>query len=264
MSTVRVSDTKTKLIDVALCHRFPRSIGRDKHWRRTDTYTFRTAVIGVISVYFGEQLTLGSVICVLVRWRNNAREGTLEVDELVGDRVVGLLTCHLWHHTTPNSDTNFCTFFWTEQSRAPHGSNEILSRSSGLGSFPLSSDLKFGENDCVSPPQQGFRKFAAVLKHDFSGECVLHIFPVAGISQVCCCIKARFGRRISVFFLPKLGFWKFAVVISHDFGENVCIFFHPKLGFRNFVCVIRHYLLTNICNIRPKLVFRKLAVGWCR
>ena len=64
-----------------------------------------------------------------------------------------------------------------------------------------------------------------------------------------------------MFFPPKLGFWKFAVVISHDFGENVCIFFHPKLGFRNFVCVIRHYLLTNICIIRPKLVFRKLAVG---
>ena len=53
---------------------------------------------------------------------------------------------HLWHHITPNSDTNFCTF-WAEQSRAPHGSNEILSRSSGLGSLPLSSDSKFGGNE---------------------------------------------------------------------------------------------------------------------
>ena len=30
VSTVRVSDTKTKLIDVALSHGFPRSIGRDR------------------------------------------------------------------------------------------------------------------------------------------------------------------------------------------------------------------------------------------
>ena len=31
VSTVRVSDTKTKRIDVALSHGFPRSIGRDRH-----------------------------------------------------------------------------------------------------------------------------------------------------------------------------------------------------------------------------------------
>ena len=31
VSTVRVSDTKTKLIDVALSHGFHRSIGRDRH-----------------------------------------------------------------------------------------------------------------------------------------------------------------------------------------------------------------------------------------
>ena len=30
VSTVRVSDTKTKLIDVALSHGFPRSIGQDR------------------------------------------------------------------------------------------------------------------------------------------------------------------------------------------------------------------------------------------
>ena len=31
VSTIRVSDTKTELIDVALSHGFPRSIGRDRH-----------------------------------------------------------------------------------------------------------------------------------------------------------------------------------------------------------------------------------------
>ena len=31
LSTVHVSDTKTKMIDFAPFHRFPRSIGRDRH-----------------------------------------------------------------------------------------------------------------------------------------------------------------------------------------------------------------------------------------
>ena len=76
-----------------LIHRFPRSIDHDRHRRRTDTYTFRTAVIGVFSVCFSEQLAERSVVHVLVRWRSNVGEGTLGVDELVGDRVVGLITC---------------------------------------------------------------------------------------------------------------------------------------------------------------------------
>ena len=42
---------------------------------------------------FGEQLAERRVIYVLVRWRSNVGEGTLGVDELVGDRVVGLITC---------------------------------------------------------------------------------------------------------------------------------------------------------------------------
>ena len=42
---------------------------------------------------FGEQLAERSVIYVLVRLRSNVGEGTLGVDELVGDRVVGLITC---------------------------------------------------------------------------------------------------------------------------------------------------------------------------
>ena len=41
---------------------------------------------------FGEKLAECSVIYVLVRRRNDVGEGTLGVDELVGDRVVGLIT----------------------------------------------------------------------------------------------------------------------------------------------------------------------------
>ena len=54
LSTIHVSDTKNKMINIAPFHRFSRSIDHDWHWRRTDTYTFRTAVIGAISVYFCE------------------------------------------------------------------------------------------------------------------------------------------------------------------------------------------------------------------
>ena len=58
----------------------------------------RTEVIGVFSVCFGEQLDECSVVYVLVRRRSNEGEGTLGVDELIGDRVVelrvvGLITC---------------------------------------------------------------------------------------------------------------------------------------------------------------------------
>ena len=42
---------------------------------------------------FGEQLAKRDVIYVLVRLQSNVGEGTLGVDELVGDRVVGLITC---------------------------------------------------------------------------------------------------------------------------------------------------------------------------
>ena len=42
---------------------------------------------------FGEQLAERSVVYVQVRRRSNVGEGTLGVDELVGDRVVGLMTC---------------------------------------------------------------------------------------------------------------------------------------------------------------------------
>ena len=47
---------------------------------------------------FGEQLAECSVVYVLVRRRSNVGEGTLGVDELIGDRVVelrvvGLITC---------------------------------------------------------------------------------------------------------------------------------------------------------------------------
>ena len=52
LSTIHVSDTKTKMIDIAPFHKFPRAIDHDRDWRRTDTYTFRTVVIGVLSVYF--------------------------------------------------------------------------------------------------------------------------------------------------------------------------------------------------------------------
>ena len=46
----------------------------------------------------GEQLAECSVVYVLVRRRSNVSEGTLGVDELIGDRVVelravGLITC---------------------------------------------------------------------------------------------------------------------------------------------------------------------------
>ena len=42
---------------------------------------------------FSEQLAECSVVYDLVRWRSNVGEGTLGVDELVGDRVVELITC---------------------------------------------------------------------------------------------------------------------------------------------------------------------------
>ena len=163
--------------------------------------------------------------------------------------------CHLSHHITPNSDTNFCTFFWAGQSRAPHGSNEILSRSSGLGSLPLSSDSKFGGNNCISPPQQGFRKFAAVLKHDFSGECLLHIFPEAGISQVCRCNQSRFWGECLYLFSPEAGVSEFClcnqallvseylhyspeVGISEACRWIMSVIFRAKCGFRKFVVVL--------------------------
>ena len=63
--TVHVSDTKTKTIEVTLFHKFPRSVDHDRHWQRTDTYTFRTTVIGVISVYFCQQLAKCLVIHVV-------------------------------------------------------------------------------------------------------------------------------------------------------------------------------------------------------
>ena len=49
-------------------------------------------------MFFGEQLAECSVVYVLVRRRSNVGEGTLGVDELIGDRVVelrvvGLITC---------------------------------------------------------------------------------------------------------------------------------------------------------------------------
>ena len=42
---------------------------------------------------FGEQLAERSVVYVQVRWRGKVGEGTLGVDELVDDRVVGLIIC---------------------------------------------------------------------------------------------------------------------------------------------------------------------------
>ena len=73
-------------------YRLPCSIRRDRQWRLTEKHTFRTAVIGVFSVCFVEQLAERSVIYVLVWWRSNVGEGTLGVDKLVGDRVLGLIT----------------------------------------------------------------------------------------------------------------------------------------------------------------------------
>ena len=95
VSTVRVSrDNKTNwLIDICFSQRFPCSIERDRQWRLTDGHTFRTAVIGMFSVCFGEQLAERSVVYVQVRWRCNVGEGTLGVAELVEDHVVGLITC---------------------------------------------------------------------------------------------------------------------------------------------------------------------------
>ena len=90
VSTVRVSrDTKTN----SFSHKFPCSIERDGQRRLTDRHTFRTAVIGVLSVCFGAQLAERSVVYVQVRWRGKVGEGTLGVAELIDDRVVGLITC---------------------------------------------------------------------------------------------------------------------------------------------------------------------------
>ena len=47
----------------------------------------------MFSVCFGEQLAERSVVYVQVRRRCNVGEGTLGVDELVEDHVVGLITC---------------------------------------------------------------------------------------------------------------------------------------------------------------------------
>ena len=47
----------------------------------------------MFSVCLGEQLAECSVVYVQVRRRSNVGEGTLGVDELVGDHVVGLITC---------------------------------------------------------------------------------------------------------------------------------------------------------------------------
>ena len=52
----------------AFSHGFPRSIERDKQWR-TDRHAFRTVVIGIFSVCFGEQLAERSVVHVQLRWR---------------------------------------------------------------------------------------------------------------------------------------------------------------------------------------------------
>ena len=95
VSTVRVSrDTKTNwVIDISVSHRFPCCIEHNKQRRLTDWHAFRTAVIGVFSVCFGEQLAERGVVYVQVRWRCNVGEGTLGVDELVEDHVVGLITC---------------------------------------------------------------------------------------------------------------------------------------------------------------------------
>ena len=54
VNTVRVSDTKTKLIDVALSHGFPRSIGRDRQRRLTDKHTFQTVMADFGQTYFGQ------------------------------------------------------------------------------------------------------------------------------------------------------------------------------------------------------------------
>ena len=92
VSTVRVSDTKTKMIDVALSHRFPRSIDHDRHWRRTDTYTFRTAVIGLSSVCRSEYLAECHVIHVLVHDRDLEGEVSWWVLDLVENMGLGLIT----------------------------------------------------------------------------------------------------------------------------------------------------------------------------
>ena len=153
-----------------------------------------------------------------------------------------------------------------------------MSRSSGLGSLPLSSDSKFGGNNCISPPQQGFRKFAAVLKHDFSGECLLHIFPEAGISQVCRCSQSRFWGECLYLFSPEAGVSEFClcnqalfiseylhyspeVGISEACRWIMSVIFRAKCGFRKFVVVIRYGLLGECLHVSPDGAASKTRSG---
>ena len=78
MSTVHVSDTKTKLIDVSLFHRFPLSIDHDCGNRRMSRCTSASSLPSVVSS---------------MSWSDdggNVEEGILGVGELAGDRVVEL------------------------------------------------------------------------------------------------------------------------------------------------------------------------------
>ena len=95
VSTVRVScDTNTNwLVDISFSRRFPSSIEHNRRRRLTDWHAFWFAVIGLSSVCHCEQLAECHVIHVLVRWRDNVREGTWRVVELAEGHEVGLITC---------------------------------------------------------------------------------------------------------------------------------------------------------------------------
>ena len=119
--------------------------------------------------------------------------------------------------------------------------------------MPLSSDSKFGVNNCISPPQQGFRKFAAVLKHDFSGECLLHIFPEVGIWEVCRCNQSRFVSEY-LHYSPEVG-------ISEACRWIMSVIFRAKCGFRKFVVVIRYGLLGECLHVSPDGAASKTRSG---
>ena len=67
----------------------------DRQKRLIDGHTFRTAVIGLSSVCFGDQLAERTVVHVQVNvgWRGSVGEKNPGSWQLVDDRVVGLITC---------------------------------------------------------------------------------------------------------------------------------------------------------------------------